>query len=443
MRQKNESLAKQLYTMSWPMVIGMLAIMSCQLIDSAFIGQLGSQQLAAVGFSIPVYQIVIGVQVGLGIATTTVISTTLGQKNTKHASELGFLVLLSGFFLVSTICLLIWLNQQTILSILGASSELFPIVQEYWQPWLISCLIGAMLYFGCSIFRAHGDTFVPGMAMVFASILNIILDPILIFYLDMGIRGAAWATSISFVVSGMIVFSLLITRKRVEPVYHWHTIKNALSRLMSYMAPSMLSQFTPPISAMIALSIVASYGDIAVATWGLGSRLELLSIIIVLSLTMALPPMIGRLRGLGDIESIDRLVKIAVSFIIKLQLIIALALVITATPLTGLLTSDQEIIKLLDLYLWIVPISYSALGVCMIMVSVCSAIGVPKLALAISIIRLFGCYIPLLWLGSITFGLTGLFTGATIANVLAGFISWRMYRKHFNTLLKRQYSTTN
>jgi putative MATE family efflux protein len=439
MRQKTESLAQQLYTMTWPMFIGMLAIMSCQLIDSAFIGQLGSQQLAVVGFSIPVYQIVIGVQVGLGIATTTVISMTLGQKNTKYASQLGFLVLLSGFFLVAIICLLIWSNQQIILSSLGASPNLFPLVREYWLPWLISCLIGAMVYFGCSIFRAHGDTFIPGMSMVLASILNIILDPILIFYLEMGISGAAWATSISFVVSGLIVFSLLIKRQRIELVYQWQIIKKALNNLLTYMAPSMLSQFTPPISAMIALTIVSSYGDIAVATWGLGSRLELLSIIIILSLTMAMPPMIGRFRGLKDFESIDKLVKIAVSFIIKLQLIIAFLLLITATPLANLLTTDQDIVKLLHEYLWIVPLSFSGLGVCMMMVSVCSAIGAPKLALVISIIRLFGCYIPLLWLGSLSFGLSGLFAGAAIANILAGIISWKMYRTHFNKLQHSQY----
>ncbi len=438
MRQKTESLAKQLYIMTWPMLIGMLAIMSCQLIDSAFIGQLGSQQLAVVGFSIPVYQIVIGVQVGLGIATTTVISTTLGQKNTQYANQLGFLVLISGFILVAIICLLIWFNQQLILTSLGASSQLFAIAREYWLPWLISCLIGAMVYFGCSIFRAHGDTFVPGMSMVLASVLNIILDPILIFYLEMGISGAAWATSISFVISGSIVFSLLIKRQRIELLYQWHIIKAALKTLISYMAPSMLSQFTPPISAMIALTIVASYGDIAVATWGLGSRLELLSIIIVLSLTMAMPPMIGRLRGLKDFESIDKLVKIAVSFIIKLQIIIAIALIITAIPLANLLTTEQDIVQLLHQYLWIVPLSFSGLGICMMMVSVCSAIGAPKLALIISIIRLFGCYIPLLWLGSLSFGLTGLFAGAAIANVLAGIISWKMYRMHFSKLLLRQ-----
>ncbi len=412
------------------MLIGVLALMSSQLVDSAYIGQLGTQPLAAVGFTIPVYQLIIGIQVGLGIATTTVISTALGAGRNRYARQLGTLVLASGFVLVALLCLLIWAAQQTIIFTLGASEELYPLVREYWLPWLVSCWLGAMLYFGYSLFRAHGETWLPGMVMVLTSLLNVVLDPLFIFTLDMGLAGAAWATICAFGVGCLIIFASMPRKRLIGWPDNIAGMVAGLRCLMSFMAPSMLSQFIPPVSAMIATVIVAVNGEHAVAAWGLGSRIELLSIIAALSLTMAMPPMIGRLRGSNNIEQVRQLVRKAVGFVVVWQLALAVIVASISAPLSGLLTSDEMTAAILGAYLWIVPVSYGALGVCMIMVSVCSAMGMPRLALAISALRLLGCYLPLLWIGSELYGLNGLFVGAMSGNFLAGFMSWNMYKKY-------------
>ncbi|WP_245748799.1 MATE family efflux transporter [Oceanisphaera psychrotolerans] len=412
------------------MLIGVLALMSSQLVDSAYIGQLGTQPLAAVGFTIPVYQLIIGIQVGLGIATTTVISTALGAGRNRYARQLGTLVLASGFVLVALLCLLIWAAQQSIIFTLGASEELYPLVREYWLPWLVSCWLGAMLYFGYSLFRAHGETWLPGMVMVLTSLLNVVLDPVFIFVLDMGLAGAAWATICAFGVGCIIIFASMPRKRLIGWPDNTAGMVAGLRCLMSFMAPSMLSQFIPPVSAMVATVIVAVNGEHAVAAWGLGSRIELLSIIAALSLTMAMPPMIGRLRGSNDIEQVRQLVRKAVGFVVVWQLTLAVIVASISAPLSGLLTSDEMTAAILGEYLWIVPVSYGALGVCMIMVSVCSAMGMPRLALAISALRLLGCYLPLLWAGSELYGLNGLFFGAMSGNFLASFMSWNMYKKY-------------
>lgn len=430
MSQHSESLGRQLYRMTWPMLIGVLALMSCQLVDSAYIGQLGTLPLAAVGFTIPVYQLIIGIQVGLGIATTTVISTALGAQRNSYARQLGTLVLACGFVLIAMLCLLIWAGQQVIIFNLGASEELYPLVGAYWLPWLLSCWLGAMLYFGYSIFRAHGETFLPGMVMVLTSLLNVVLDPVFIFVLDMGLAGAAWATICAFGVGCLIIFVSILRKRLIQLPSNAARVTAGLRSLMSFMAPSMLSQFIPPVSAMLATTIVAVSGDHAVAAWGLGSRIELLSIIVVLALTMSMPSMIGRLRGSNDIEQIRQLVKKAVGFVVVWQLVLAVIVAFISAPLSDLLTSDDITAGILGEYLWIVPISYGALGVCMIMVCVCNAMGMPRLALAISALRLLGCYLPLLWAGSELSGLSGLFVGAMMGNILAGIMSWNMYKKH-------------
>ncbi len=90
------TLAKQLFTMTWPMLFGVLSLMSFQLVDSAFIGQLGVLPLAAQGFTLPLQMVIIGIQVGLGIATTAVISKALGANESRYAKQLGGLVLMIG-----------------------------------------------------------------------------------------------------------------------------------------------------------------------------------------------------------------------------------------------------------------------------------------------------------------------------------------------------------
>ena len=435
MGNKVKSLSHQLFDMTWPMLIGLLAMMSYQLVDSAFIGQLGAKPLAVVGFTIAIHQLIIGVQVGLGIAATTIISTAIGANKTEHAKELAALVIGTGFFLILILTLTLGINQQFIAQLLGANTSLLPIFAAYWTPWLISSALGAMLYFGYSIYRAQGKTFLPGMVMVLTSIINVLLDPLFIFTFKWGIAGAAWATVVAFSIGCIIIYHNILKNKMLAWPKYLAEAKAGINKLFSFMTPSMLSQFAPPVTALITTTLVSSFGEQVLAAWGLGYRLELFSIMIVLAMTMSLPAMIGKLKGSGDFVQIDQLVKMAISFIIVWQLVIAIILWLSARPIATVLTTDAGIITILQDYFYFLPISYMPLGVCMIMVSSCNAIGVPAQALYISLVRLFVCYLPLLWIGSQLAGITGLFIGASLGNFAAGIISWFIYRKNMQKRL--------
>ena len=132
------SLSKQLFQMTWPMMFGVLSLMSFQLVDSAFIGQLGILPLAAQGFTMPLQMVIIGLQVGLGIATTAVIARVLGAQQPQKAKQLGGLVIILGAVMVFTMCLIIWFSRGLILSLLGAQADVFPVIDSYWPVWLAS-----------------------------------------------------------------------------------------------------------------------------------------------------------------------------------------------------------------------------------------------------------------------------------------------------------------
>ncbi|MFA0411785.1 MATE family efflux transporter, partial [Vibrio splendidus] len=121
------SLGRQLYTMTWPMLFGVLSLMSFQLVDSAFIGQLGVLPLAVQGFTLPIQMIIIGIQVGLGIATTAVIARAIGANETRYAKQLGGLVIAMGSVSVALFSVIIYLLRGPILQLLDAPPTVLPI----------------------------------------------------------------------------------------------------------------------------------------------------------------------------------------------------------------------------------------------------------------------------------------------------------------------------
>ena len=425
----DQSLPRALFSMTWPMLFGAVALMSFQLVDSIFISMLGMQPLAALGFTLPLQQLLIGVQIGIGIAATALISRAIGAGNLEHAKYMGGLVVITGCCVSFILCTLIWLLRMPLLNALGAGAELLPYTESYWLPWLSSAWLGAFLYFANSISRANGDTRLPGLMMVFTSVLNMLLDPLFIFTFGLGLPGAAYATIVACLTGATIMYSRILKR-------HWLAfdpsklpVARALRDIANTSAPAMLSQLMPGTASLLATRLVAGFGGSAIAAWTLGSRLELFSIVIVLALTMALPPMIGRLYGSKQLQRVHSLVLVAVRFVIALQIAIALFWMASRGLIAPALAPDQDSeIYLLSYMLW-VPISYAALGVCMLMVSVCNALGMPMRAVWISTLRLFVCYLPALWLGASIAEMSGLYIGVLLGNVAAGLLAWNLYKK--------------
>ncbi len=154
----------------------------------------------------------------------------------------------------------------------------------------------------------------------------------------------------------------------------------------------------------------------------------------MLKLIVYLPTLIGRLRGNNDTDAIFQLVKVAASIILYVQLAISLVVITLSNPIASLLTTNESISANLQYYLLFVPISYGALGVCMTSVSACNVMGMPKPALITSMLRLFGCYLPMIWVGSEFYGLEGVFIGACVGSFLSGIAGWAMFLNQYKKL---------
>lgn len=431
MQQKE--LAITLWRQTWPMAIGVLALLGFQLVDSAFIARLGTAPLAAQSFTFPLSFLIIGIQVGMGIAIAALISRALGAGEEVRARRLSSLVLMAGGGVIGLLAIALWIFYVPIFRQLGADETTLSYIRIYWAPQLLSAWLGALLYFNYSVFRAHGDTRLPGKMMVLSSIVNLVLDPLLIFGIGnwegWGLPGAAWATAIAFSVGLLVTTRKLLKRQWAAQQGLWQEAKQSWRPFTGIAAPAMVSQLMPPLAAMLAISIVAGLGESEVAAWGLASRLETLSLMVILAMTMSLPPWLGRCYGAGDWGQIQQLMTLAIKVALFWQLGLGIVLALGAPWLAMALAGNPDVQSELTLLIRFLLPSYAALGVCMLVVSAGNALGWPLRAMLLSSARLFICYLPCLWLGSQFFGWWGLAAGAAVGNLLAGFMAWLVMRR--------------
>nr|WP_297458394.1 MATE family efflux transporter [uncultured Halomonas sp.] len=418
------------------MALGVLSLLGFQLVDSAFIARLGTTPLAAQSFTFPLTFLIIGVQVGLGIAIAALISRALGAGEEPRARRLGSLLLIIGGVAIGVLAVALWAVQTPLFRLLGADTATLALIRDYWAPQLLAAWLGAVLYFSYSVFRAHGDTRLPGKLMVLTSLINLILDPLLIFGIGpwpgLGLPGAAWATAIAFA-SGLF---LVARRLRHTGWLARHGLtgeaRQSAGMFAGIAGPAMISQLMPPLAAMLATSIVAELGETAVAAWGLASRLETVSLMVVLALTMSLPPWLGRCYGANDWMQIHRLMRLALRVVVFWQLGLGLSLAVLAPWIAGALSGNPDVRDELAILIRGLLPSYALLGACMLVVSASNALGWPLRAMLMSCARLFVCYLPCLWLGAQWGGLVGVALGAALGNCLAGGLALLLYRRSIN-----------
>ena len=428
-----KELAITLWRQTWPMAIGVLALLGFQLVDSAFIARLGTAPLAAQSFTFPLSFLIIGIQVGMGIAIAALISRALGAGEEARAKRLSSLVLMAGGGVIGLLAILLWVFYVPIFQLLGADETTLAYIRIYWGPQLLSAWLGALLYFSYSVFRAHGDTRLPGKMMVLSSLVNLVLDPLLIFGIGewegWGLPGAAWATAIAFSVGLFVTTRKLLKRQWAAQEGLWPEARQSWRPFTGIAAPAMVSQLMPPLAAMLAISVVAGLGESEVAAWGLASRLETLSLMVILAMTMSLPPWLGRCYGAGDWGQIQQLMSLAIKVALLWQLGLGVLLALVAPWLAMALAGNPDVQSELTLLIRFLLPSYAALGVCMLVVSAGNALGWPLRAMLLSSARLFICYLPCLWLGSQFFGWWGLAAGAAVGNLLAGLMAWQVMRR--------------
>jgi MATE family, multidrug efflux pump len=434
----NDPVASTLKKMTIPVIYGMILLMTFNLVDTFFVGLLGTQPLAAISFTFPVTFTVISLMIGLGIGTSAVIAKLIGKGDHNSAKITASVSLYLGAVVVVALSSLGFIFADEIFTLLGASPSSLILIHQYMDVWYIGsiCLVGPMI--GNAILRASGDTKTPSIVMGSAGLINACLDPLLIFGFgpipSLGMQGAAIATLISWTFGFFFVIYILMVKKDLISLKlpNFNIVKKAVMKISKIGFPAAGANMLTPLAAAVMTAIVARYGESAVAAFGVGSRLESIACLVVLAMSMTLPPFISQNFGAGKMDRVAGSYKSSIKFVLMWQVLIYLVLVLLAPWIAQAFAKEQEVADIIQLFIWILPLGYGLQGVIILTNSSFNALHKPLIALILSIVRLFVCYVPFAYLGSILFDLEGFFIGALAGNLVMAGISYHFFSKQFS-----------
>ena len=417
------------------MAFGIMAILLFAIVDTLYIGRLGAEPLAAMGFIFPINFIVMNLTRGLGIGVTSTIARAIGEDNQPKVQRLATDGLGLAVLIVTFLSIIGLTQLNTIFSLMGAEGDMLALISDYMIPWCLGVGFLIIPMVGVGILRATGDTKTPAIIMTIAGLINIVLDPLLIFGIGpfprLELQGAALATVASWVVA--FAASLWILGKREGlirlPIFDPKHTFDSWKQILYIGIPAAGTNVMEPVSMAMIIRIISKYGEEPVAAFGVGGLVGAMLLIGIRALSLATGPFVGQNFGAGNYDRI----RAALRFGSKSSLIWGGAafaiLYLCAGIIAPIFNDDKTVIAAVVLFLQIIPISYGMYGISTLVNSMFNALGKPLQASLVIVLHLFIFVLPLAYLGSKVYGLKGTFIGIAIGNTAIGIIAYLMIRK--------------
>ncbi len=426
-----EKIGRLLLNLSLPATIGMLVQAMYNFVDTIFVGKgVGSMGIAGISISLPVQIFVMAFAQMFGIGGASVISRSLGERDHKKARRAAgnVMVFSVAFGLVMTLLGQFFLDQLLIM--LGASEAIIPYAREY----LGIILLGSAFFsFGMAmnhVVRAEGKPKIAMAAMLISAVLNIILDPIFIFSLNLGIWGAALATVLSQAATSIYVLFYFLSGKSLlrislrSLIPEWRIMRETVSVGLSAFSRQVAGSL---LAVVLNNSLVFYGGDIAVAVYGVINRLLMVFIMPMFGVNQGFLPIVGYNYGARKMRRARESVKLASAVTTMIALFSSIVMFLFARQLISIFTDETELIESTIFALRIVILATPTIGVQVIASGMFQALGKALPALFLSLLRQIIILIPLILVIPRFLGINGIWISFPLADLIAFAISLVFY----------------
>jgi len=431
---------RHLVDMTLPMLLGIATMMAQSFIDTWFLGKVGDRALAGYSFGFPILMIVTSVAIGLGAGTSSVVARAIGAENHGRAKRLVTDSLILSFVITGTISIIGIVTIEPLFRLLGAPEDMIPMIRSFMTILYSGVPFVVVGMVGMSSMRATGDTRLPSKLMIAGALLNVILDPIFIFGVGpvpaMGLDGAATAGLIAR--GAIFIGTLFLLLRRLDMVSFARPdateLRTSWADILHVGLPAAGTNAIVPIGMAIITAMIARFGPEAVAGFGVASRIESLVLVIYYAMSAIIGPFVGQNLAAGKEDRIQLSLRLCASFCIASGLVIAAVLALLSGFLPTLFSSNEDVIRVTRLFLWIAPISYGAYGIVMVVNAAFNGLGNPMPGVTISVTRILVLYVPLSTLGMKFYGIVGIFAGYAAANILSGILGYLWARNNAHRL---------
>lgn len=418
---EQEKVPKALLKLGIPTMIGMMTSAIYNLVDTFFVGTLGTTQTAAVSIAYPISMIFLAIGLLFGSGASSYLSRLLGAKKHKEADICFSTSLFFSLVCAGIVVLLLLLILNPFLNILGATESTLPSARAYAIPFIIGLLFNVFNITMNNMIVAEGASAFSMIAMLSGGIVNMILDPVFILLFHMGVSGAAYATLLSRLVSFALYIYYLCSKKS-NFHFSFHNIKpekTLLCEVFKIGMPMLIYQLLCSVAISVTNYAARFYGDSAIAGIGVANRILSLGSMILTGFLKGFQPFVGFNYGAKHYERVNTALHTALKWATAFSIIVGIGMIILHTPLIHLFTkTDTEMLKIGSEFLIYNAITFMGFGYAMVYDFFFLGMGLGKQGGMISMGRQGFFFLPLVLLLPKFFGLNGILLAQPIADLL-------------------------
>lgn len=429
---------KSLITLSVPIILANILQTAYQLTDTFWVGRLGTVAVAAVSISFPIIFLVISMGGGLAMSGTILVAQYKGMNDKKkidHVTSQTLLMVVIISILLSSIGFFL---SPFLIRLMGAEPEVFASAVSYMKISFVGVIFMFVFMVFQSLLRGVGDVKTPMFIVLGTVLLNLILDPLFIFGFGFipafGVGGAAVATIGTQGIAAFIGVILLLKGKfqaRLHLIDLWPDFP-LIKKLFKIGFPASIEHSTRALGMAIMTFLVATFGTITLAAYGIGGRILSFIIIPALGLSMATSTLVGQNIGAGKAERAERITKLSAFTGFSVLTVVGIITFFAANPISAFfIPGEAETIRLSAQFIKVMALSFGFIGIQMSLNGAFRGSGNTVISMILSIVSLWVLQFPLAYLLSMhtSFAETGIWIAFPVSNVIAAFIALLWFAK--------------
>ena len=424
------SLFRHITVMSLTSSVGLMAVFLVDFVDMIFISMLGKAELAAaVGYAGAILFFTSSFGIGMAISAGALVARALGSGDEALAQQRATNALIYGVVFGGIFAFVVWLNLESLARLMGASGATLDLAVSYLQIIIPSLPLLLMGMVGGAILRAHGDARRAMMATVWGGAVNAVLDPILIFGLDLELTGAALASVAARV--AIAIFGIL-------PIIRFYggfgrptasSLAADLPPVATIAAPAILTQLATPIGQAYVTRSMAEFGEAAVAGMAIVARMTPVAFGVLFALSGAVGPIIGQNFGAGQNDRVRDTFRDAMIFTALVVVFVSVVLFFLRGPIVALFDAEGITKELVFLFCGPLALAFFFNGVIFVGNAAFNNLGHPFYSTWINWGRHTLGTIPFVLLGGLYYGAPGVLIGQAVGGVIFAAITLLLVKR--------------
>ena len=427
---------KALLALGIPTMIGMLINALYNLVDTYFVGGLGTDQMGAVTVAFPLGQIVVGLGLLFGNGAAAYLSRLLGRGDKDTANKVASTAIYSGVSIGAVVILFSVIFLEPILKQAGAIESVMPYAITYTRIYIVFSIFNVFNVTMNNIVSSEGAAKTAMCALMAGAVLNVILDPVFIYTLNLGVAGAAIATAISQIVSTLVYLYYILRKKSVFSfsIKECCFAKEIMSEILKIGIPTLIFQLLTSLSISMINSAAKEYGGSALAAMGPVTKIMSMGTLIVFGFLKGFQPIAGFSYGAKKFDRLREAIKTAILWSTAFCVIFGVIAAVFSTQIVSLFTKeDAEMVRVGSTALRANGLSFVLFGFYTVYSFLFLVMGKAAEGCILGACRQGICFVPAILILPAVWGLSGVLYAQPAADIISAIVTavmaLRLYRE--------------